>query len=231
MFNGCSQLLNLDLTNFNTSEVTDMSYMFQGCGNSSSLMTLDLSSFDTAKVTTMQQMFQSSNIANIDLMSFSSDNLRSMRNMFASSKATSIQFSPSFTAEKVYDMTSAFLSCSKLTSLDLSYFKPQSLTLMQNTFNGTALTELDLSGFHTQKVSTMQAIFSGSKSLKTIYVGDGWILSTKVTDINMFLNCNALVGGNGTTYNASFVDKTYARIDGGTENPGYFTDIADKPAA
>ncbi|MCI7559653.1 MAG: hypothetical protein MSS76_06005 [Clostridium sp.] len=38
-----------------------------------------------------------------------------------------------------------------------------------------------------------------------------------------------LVGGLGTTYNSSYVDKTYARIDGGTSNPGYFTDIANKP--
>ena len=38
-----------------------------------------------------------------------------------------------------------------------------------------------------------------------------------------------LVGGLGTTYNSSYVDKTYARIDGGRSNPGYFTDIANKP--
>ena len=43
----------------------------------------------------------------------------------------------------------------------------------------------------------------------------------------MFNSCNAkitnLVGGAGTTYNSSKIDKTYARIDGGTSNPGYFT--------
>ena len=32
------------------------------------------------------------------------------------------------------------------------------------------------------------------------------------------------MGGQGTTYNASHVDKTYAHIDGGPSNPGYFTD-------
>jgi hypothetical protein len=38
----------------------------------------------------------------------------------------------------------------------------------------------------------------------------------------MFSNCLALVGGNGTPYDSTHTDKTYARIDRpGT--PGYFT--------
>ena len=40
----------------------------------------------------------------------------------------------------------------------------------------------------------------------------------------MFLSSTNLVGGSGTKYNSSHIDKTYARIDGGTSNPGYFTE-------
>ena len=40
---------------------------------------------------------------------------------------------------------------------------------------------------------------------------------------DMFYNTTNLVGGSGTTYNSSYIDKTYARIDGGTSLPGYFT--------
>ena len=40
----------------------------------------------------------------------------------------------------------------------------------------------------------------------------------------MFQNCTSLVGGKGTTYNANHVDKAYAHIDGGTSNPGYFSE-------
>ena len=54
MFNGCSSLSALDLSNFNTANVTNMSNMFNGC---SSLLALDLSSFNTAKVTNMESMF------------------------------------------------------------------------------------------------------------------------------------------------------------------------------
>ena len=42
---------------------------------------------------------------------------------------------------------------------------------------------------------------------------------------DMFTGCTSLVGGQGTAYNSSNPkDKTYAHIDGGTSNPGYFTD-------
>ena len=46
----------------------------------------------------------------------------------------------------------------------------------------------------------------------------------------MFNNCRFLVGGAGTAYDPTFIDGTAARVDGGSENPGYFTDIKDKPA-
>ena len=39
----------------------------------------------------------------------------------------------------------------------------------------------------------------------------------------MFYGCTSLVGGAGTTYSANHVGATYAHIDGGTSNPGYFT--------
>lgn len=39
----------------------------------------------------------------------------------------------------------------------------------------------------------------------------------------MFYTCSKLVGGSGTTFDVAHVDKAYARIDGGTSNPGYFT--------
>ena len=39
----------------------------------------------------------------------------------------------------------------------------------------------------------------------------------------MFLNSSKLVGGSGTKYNSSHIDADYAHIDGGKDNPGYFT--------
>ena len=52
MFSKCSSLTNLDVSRFDTSNVTSMSCMFDGC---SSLTTLDVSRFDTSKVTGMSR--------------------------------------------------------------------------------------------------------------------------------------------------------------------------------
>ena len=68
----------------------------------------------------------------------------------------------------------------------------------------------------------MSSMFAGCSSLVTITVGDGWTTSKVTSSDNMFYDCGSLKGGNGTSYNASYTDKTYARIDG-KEGPGYFT--------
>ena len=54
MFDYCSNLTSIDLSNFDTSNVTNMSCMFNNCSN---LTSLDLSNFDTSKVTNMSRMF------------------------------------------------------------------------------------------------------------------------------------------------------------------------------
>ena len=54
MFFGCSKLTNIDLSSFNTKNVTNMSWMFDRC---SKLTNIDLSSFNTENVTDMFKMF------------------------------------------------------------------------------------------------------------------------------------------------------------------------------
>ena len=78
-------------------------------------------------------------------------------------------------------------------------------------------------------------MFEQCTNLKTIYVKEydstnntGWTTSAVTNSTNMFLNCNNIVGGNGTKYNATYKDATYARIDT-AETPGYLTNINDKP--
>ena len=80
LFNGCSSLASLDLSGFNTANVTTMQKMFYGC---SSLASLDLSGFNTANVTTMQQMFGScSSLETVDLSSFNTASVTTMKSMF-----------------------------------------------------------------------------------------------------------------------------------------------------
>ncbi len=126
---------------------------------------------------------------------------------------------------EVTNMAYMFLNCLALTSLDVSHFNTSNVTDMNQTFSYcTGLTSLDLSGFNTANVTEMRAMFYNSTNLRTIYVGSGWSTAAVTSSGYMFTDCASLVGGQGTTYDANHVDKTYAHIDGGPSNPGYFTD-------
>ena len=91
------------------------------------------------------------------------------------------------------------------------------------------LTSLDLSSFNTENVTNMWSMFYYCRKLKTIYASSLFTTDAVKLSTNMFYNSTSLVGGTGTKYNASNVDKTYAKIDGGASNPGYFTAKAVTP--
>ena len=82
MFDGCSSLKFLNLSNFNTSQVESMYSMFHGC---SLLTSLNLSSFNTSQVTTMAHMFHGcSSLISLNLSNFNNSNVQSMESMFHS---------------------------------------------------------------------------------------------------------------------------------------------------
>ena len=190
-----NQAKKLDLSNFNTSNVTDMSYMFA----SSQATTLDLSNFNTSKVTSMGGMFQSSKIVNLDLSSFDTSNVTDMNWMFKDSQASVIK--------------------------GLNNFNTSKVTSMGGMFENSKIEILDLSNFDTSKVTDSHNMFKGNINLKTIYASSKFNTSAITSNFNsrdMFTGCTNLVGGNGTTYDSTKVDKTYARIDTASTR-GYFT--------
>ena len=212
----------LDLSSFDTSNVTNMSVMFSG----SQVTTLDLSNFDTSKVTNMFSMFMYSQATTLDLSSFDTSNVTNMTQMFMYSQATTIDVS-NFDTSKVTNMTSMFYG-SQVTTLNLSNFDTSNVTNMTQMFMSSQTRILDLSNFDTSKVTNMYFMFRGSKAT-TIYVNSKFVTTAVTDSTDMFTDSTNLVGGAGTKYNSSHVDKAYAHIDGGTSNPGYFTAIADKP--
>ena len=217
-----SQTTTLDLSNFDTSKVTNMSSMF----SFSQATTLDLSNFNTSKVTNMSLMFSNSKATTLDLSNFNTSKVTDMSYMFSGSQATTLDLS-NFDTSNVIDMDSMFYN-SKATTLDVSNFDTSKVTNMSSMFWNSKATTLDVSNFDTSKVTTMSNMFNKATNLKTIYVSNKFNTDKVTSSTNMFRGCTNLVGGAGTKYNSSYVDKTYARIDGGTSNPGYFTDIADK---
>ena len=84
MFWGCYNLTELDVSSFDTSNVTDMSGMFWGCRN---LTALDVSSFDTSNVTSMGGDFCGMfgvdyRLTELNLNGFNTSNVTNMGEMF-----------------------------------------------------------------------------------------------------------------------------------------------------
>ena len=213
---------NINVSNFNTSKVTSMIFMFQN----SKATTLDVSNFNTSKVTNMFGMFMLSQATTIDVSNFNTSKVTNMTQMFLNSKATILDVS-NFDTSNVTDMSGMF-SDSQSTTLDVSGFNTSNVTNMSNMFSRSQVTTLDLSSFNTSRVTNMNGMFNASTLLTTIYASDKFNTYNVMYSTDMFTGCTKLVGGSGTKYNSSYINKTYARIDGGTSNPGYFTDIADK---
>ena len=202
-FYDCSKLNKIvGIEYLNTSEVTNMSFMFSGCFV---LENLDVSNYDTRNVTCMRGMF---------------DNCRKLKTLDLSK----------FDTRNVTDMHNMFDGCNNLANLDVSNFDTRNVTNMEDMFSGCFVLEnLDLSSFDTRNVTNMEDMFRNCKSLTTIYVSDGWHLGNVKNSNNMFEKCYNLVGGQGTTYDESKINKWYAHVDGGPNDPGYFTQALPKP--
>lgn len=140
---------------------------------------------------------------------------------------TSIQGLSNLNTSIVTDMNSMFIMCSSLTSLDLSSFNTSNVTNMNGMFMGCSkLQALDLSSFDVSNVTDMRMMIASCSELTTIYCNKDWSqsLSHEASYI-MFSGCKKLVGDMGTTFDTNMIDAAYARPDGGTAAPGYFTRV------
>lgn len=225
MFGG-TPFKTIDVTNLDTSNVTDMSYMFDKCID---LEYLDLSSFDTSKVESMQGMFR------------------------ACHSLTGVDFS-SFDTSNVYTMESMFEQCYSFKQLDLSMFKADNISTMEKMFNmkpaertnsnpykhvvhngKPSLEVIDISGMKFTGSVDMTGTFYNNDKLTTIYCDkDIYAASGAYATRNFskgkldtFYGCVNLVGGEGRTYDGSI----YNNNNGGYNEPidrlatpsGYFT--------
>ena len=89
MFGNCYSLKKVDVSSFNTSKVTDISYMFSRCYSLGELESgeaswkLNLSGFNTANVTKINNMFDSCySLSELDLSTFSTAKVSNLTDMF-----------------------------------------------------------------------------------------------------------------------------------------------------
>ena len=187
----------------NCTSITSTAQWFAYCNELTSISGLQY--LNTSNVTSMVGMFhRCTSLRSIDVSHFNTENVTNMSYMFA--------------------------NCYELESLDLSNFNTSNVTEMSYMFFGdgsTIYTSLDLSSFNTRNVTSTVRMFAANPVLATIYVGSEWNMSKVDAEnsLDMFYNCERLVGGRGTNYNPNHRNVEYAHIDGGTANPGYLTDI------
>ena len=154
----------IDLSHFNTSYVTDISFMFYSCSLTSNF---NLTNLNTQNVHDMSFMFYNcSDVYKLDLSSFNTQN--------------------------VINMTRMFSSCSKLSTLILTSFNTYSLRYMAYMFyNDFGLHDLDLSSFNTQNAVDMKGMFLECISLDNLNLSN-FIINNTANIEDMFKNCKAI---------------------------------------
>ena len=124
----------------------------------------------------------------------------------------------------VTDMSNLFAGCASLTEVNLRTFQTANVTNLESMFEGCeSIRSLDLRSFDTANVKYMESMFSGCEELTTILVSKDFVTGSVTDGDYMFEDCWKLVGGSGTKFDENYTDVSYAHVDGGTSNPGYFT--------
>lgn len=155
------------LENLNTTNITYMVGLFDGC---TSLDSLDLSSFNTTNVHRMENMFR---------------NCSSLKKLNLSNLNTS----------NVYYMSSMFSGCSSLTNLDLTSFNTMSVHMMNNMFDGcSSLQLLNLKTFNTENLLETENMFRGCSALQHIIVSDLFTTYSVNSSKDMFKDAKMLYG-------------------------------------
>ena len=158
MFSGLANIIEIDLSNFDTSRVTNMYSMFLECSNlerinfgnintssvknmdwlflfCTKLTSINLSNFDTSSVTSMWGMFSGcESLTSIDASKFDTHNVENMFDMFCNCHNLITVNVSNFNTSKVKMMRGIFWCCHKLKFLDISSFDYSSVTNMNYTF-------------------------------------------------------------------------------------------------
>ena len=187
MFSNLASMSTLDVSVVNTSSVTNMEGMFM----TNNLTTLNVSGFDTGKVTNMSKMFkESSNLTSLNINGFNTANANNMSQMFMDcGNITSLNVS-AFNTSNVTNMSAMFMGMSKLETLNVTSFNTANVTDMSSMFAScTKIQRLDLHTFNTAKVTNISGMFTAASSMKSVLLGEEF---NKLNGSNMFTGCSSL---------------------------------------
>ena len=186
---GCKHLIDLDLSSFDTSNVTNMMFMFGGCIN---LESINLSKFNTKNVTNMMGMFNKcENLLELDLSSFNTENVTNMMSMFTGCTEIKELNLSSFNTSKVINMDGIFGHMFSLKNINVSSFNTQNVINMLGMFNSCEnLQNLDISNFDTKNAKILAYMFADCKKLENLDLSNFNISNLNPENCkNMFAGC------------------------------------------
>lgn len=179
---------NLDFMNkLNTSNVTNMKYMFSDCNK---LQTIDLSNFDTSNVTDMSYMFNyCEELSPLNLSNFDTSKVTKARDMFNSCMQLKTLIIPDGFLKNNTNATWLFHYCSALTNLDTTKLDFSNVTTAYYCFTYCkALNVIDLR-FKTSKITNMEGMFSLGGIDNNLEKILGLDMYSCTKDTNLFNEC------------------------------------------
>lgn len=178
-----------NIKNLNTSEVTDMSYMFELFGTED--INLDLSTLNTSNVTNMSEMFLHASANIINVSGFDTSKVIDMSWMFAGS---------------------LYAPTKRNYIIGLNNFNTSNVTNMSSMFRASPyerynwdIKNLDLRNFNTSKVTDMSSMFEDNEKLENLYINFDTSNVTNMSD--MFYNCGSLTKFDCSKWNVDKVEK------------------------
>ena len=134
LFTGCKSMTRVEFNGvFHTDGCVDMKWMFYGCN---ALQELDVSSFDTSEVTIMQAMFRGCyTLTELDVSNFKTSRVKNFAQMFTACFAIEYLDVSNFDTSRAENLSSMFSACSVLRYVDVSGFDTSKVTTMEQMFN------------------------------------------------------------------------------------------------
>ena len=202
-----SSILSIDLSGWDTSEVTDMSYLFADC---SSVKDINISSWRVSSVENMHAMFYyCESLVSLDINSWIPAAVTDMGWMFNQCSNLIDLNIGNWDTSSVENMSLMFNGCSNLTSLDLNSWNTSCVTDMKWMFlDCTNLSSLNISSWNTSKVKDMRQMFSNCSSLSTLNL-ESWDVSAVENISEMFLRCKNLTSVNLRSWTPLKVSEMY----------------------
>ena len=158
MFKSNYSLVNLDIRQWDVSNVTDMTGMFDGV----SLANPDVSQWDVSNVTDMNNMFLIASLANPDVSNWNVSNITNMDSMFAGVSSANPDVSQ-WNVSNVTNMRSMFYIAS-LANPDVSQWNVSNVTNMNGMFNLAFSANPDVSQWDVSNVTDMSYMFNAASS-------------------------------------------------------------------